>query len=319
MSMSHKDRFKLKNDLVERLTERDWPSYRINLLLAEFGIEQLDTDGWHGAFLGDILSKASDQTLVEIFALVFDLPETEVVDVVESDQPGNWKPGYVRLFISHSAKHKAFVGKVADELAVVGIHGFVAHDTMQVTKPWQDQIEQSLRTMDAFVAFLHPQFNDSAWCHQETGWALGRRVPHFALRMGVDPTGFLGSLQWANAASQSVQDVAELIQDWVFGLPGVSATINDALLHALEEAGDYMSAGSAAARIARLKALSNRDLERLNSIFWHNDQVHGGVLATRELRPFYEANGWEWPPPKPALTGLPPTDASDRAGEEPPF
>lgn len=317
--MSHKDRFKLKNDLVDRLMENDWPPHRINLLFAEFGMEQLDADSWHGASVGDILSNVPDQTLVEIYALVFDLPETEVVNVVESDQPGNWKPGYVRLFISHSAKHKAFVSSVADELAIVGIHGFVAHDTMKVTRPWQDQIEQSLRTMDAFVAFLHPEFNESAWCHQETGWALGRRVPHFALRMDADPLGFLGHLQWANAASQSARDVAELIQAWVFDLPGVSTTINDALFHALEDAGNYMSAGSAAARIARLKALSNQDFERLNSIYWRNDQVHGGVLATRELRPFYEANGREWPPPEPAPAIAPSADAWATAGDKPPF
>jgi hypothetical protein len=35
------------------------------------------------------------------------------------------------------------VGKVADELAIVGIHGFVAHNTMTYSRPWQAQIEQA--------------------------------------------------------------------------------------------------------------------------------------------------------------------------------
>lgn len=320
MPLSHNDRFRLKDALVDRLTENDWPSHRVNLLFAEFGLEQVDTEAWHGPSVGNILGRAPDHTLVELYALVFRVSEGEVVDLVESEEPGNWKSGYVRLFMSHSAKHKAFVGQVADELAVVGIHGFVAHDTMAVTKPWQDQIEQSLRSMDAFVAFLHPEFNDSAWCHQETGWALGRRVPYFAVRMGVDPVGFLGHLQWASAATRTAQDVAELIQDWVFALPGVGTTINDALFQALEEAGNYMSAGSAAARIARLKGLSNQDFERLNAIIWRNDQVHGGVLATRELRTFYEAHGREWPPPKPDAGGNgSAAGPSTSAGNEPPL
>jgi hypothetical protein len=49
----------------------------------------------------------------------------------------------VRLFMSHSARHRELVGKVADELAIVGIHGFVAHNTMTYSRPWQAQIEQA--------------------------------------------------------------------------------------------------------------------------------------------------------------------------------
>ncbi|MEZ5182200.1 MAG: hypothetical protein R2702_10055 [Acidimicrobiales bacterium] len=54
---------------------------------------------------------------------------------------------------------------------------------MERSKPWQ--LEQALRTMQAFVALVHPEVNQSAWCQQEIGWALGRRVPH-VLRVGVD-------------------------------------------------------------------------------------------------------------------------------------
>jgi len=48
---------------------------------------------------------------------------------------------------------------------------------MAYRKPWQAQIEHALRSMQAFVAIVHPEFNSSAWCNQEVGWALGRRVP----------------------------------------------------------------------------------------------------------------------------------------------
>lgn len=48
---------------------------------------------------------------------------------------------------------------------------------MQYTKPWQLQIEKALGTMQAFVALVHPEFNDSVWCQEEVGWALSRRGP----------------------------------------------------------------------------------------------------------------------------------------------
>lgn len=48
--------------------------------------------------------------------------------------------------------------------AVVGVHGLVAHDTMEIEKPWQSQIEIALRTAEAFVGLVHPAFNGSPWC-----------------------------------------------------------------------------------------------------------------------------------------------------------
>ena len=82
--------------------------------------------------------------VVQMYSIITGTELDEVENSVQSAVLGNWKPGYVRLFMSHSARHKEFVGKVADELAVVGIHGLVAHDTMKYDTPWQAQIEQAL-------------------------------------------------------------------------------------------------------------------------------------------------------------------------------
>lgn len=320
MAMSHKDRFKLKSDLVEEFESREWTPQRINLLFAEFGIGELG-DGYGGPNVVDLLATVTDATLVELYAVVFNLAEYEVSDVVEPSDQGNWNPGQVRLFISHSAKHKAFVSEVGDELAVVGIHGFVAHETMAVTKPWQEQIEQALRSMHAFVAFIHPEFLASAWCHQETGWALGRRVPYFAVRLGVDPVGFLGRTQWPNGNNQTARQVAATIADWVVTQPGLGPTITDGLFTALSEANDYYSAEAASKRIVKLGNLSVADLDRLDQVYWNNNQVHGGVLANRVLEPFYKQLERPFPPTKPAPS-VPPQQRdpwADAMNGEPPF
>jgi hypothetical protein len=36
------------------------------------------------------------------------------------------------------------------------------------------------------VAIVHPEFSESACCHQEIGWALGRGVPSYAIQHGRD-------------------------------------------------------------------------------------------------------------------------------------
>lgn len=300
MTMSHRDRFKLKSQLVEELTSGAWTTEKLNLLFGEFGLEQLD-DELGGPSITDVVGGASDTTLVELYAVVFDVAEVEVEDSVEAVDTGSlWKQGYIRVFLSHSAKHKEFVGEIANELAVLGVHGFVAHDTMEPTKPWQEQIERSLRSMQAFVAIIHPEFNDSAWCHQEVGWALGRRVPHYAIRVGHDPAGFLGRDQWPSGHAQSPKQIASTIYAWVASsVPELGSTIVDSLLQALSDAGNYYDAEAAAQRIVALGSLTDEDWTRLHAAYWSNDQVFGGVLPSRLLKPFYAAHGRDWPPPKP--------------------
>lgn len=319
MPLSRADRFKLKSQLFDEF--KDWDMDRINLLFGEFGLDQLE-DGWHGLTITDIVAKVDDVQLTEMYGIVKGLDQTEVENVVESspDIGDNWKPGYVRLFISHSSQHKQFLGDVARELAVVGIHGFVAHDTMTYSRPWQAQIEQALRSMHAFLLVVHPEVNSSAWCSQEVGWALGRRVPVYAVRMGADPAGFLGRDQWPSATDQTARQVAAIISSWVSGLPELGAGIVDALLAALESAGNYVDAGATAERIAALDSLTAGQFARLSEVYWKNDQLNGGTLTNRALRPFYARNGQEWPPPQPQPEA-PPADpwATAAARGEPPF
>lgn len=320
MAMTRKDRFRLKSQLVDVLNTDEWDFQKVNLLFGEFELDPLD-DNWHGPSIVDTIAAIPDFVLIEMYSLVMDIDTNEVEDAVEaSADVSTWKPGYIKLFISHSARHKKFVGEVANELAVVGIHGFVAHDSMTVSKPWQRQIEQSLRSMDVFVALLHPESKTSPWCHQEVGWALGRRVPHFAIRMGDDPAGFIAIDQWESGFELDAKAIANLIYRHVAGIPEFGSSIIDGLFTSLAEVGDYMSAGSAAARIAELGVLSEDDFKRLDGIWWSNDQLYGGALPTREMAPFYKSNGRDWPPPKPAPT---PTDATNPWGSpaigEPPF
>lgn len=298
MALSHGDRFKLKSQLVDALDSQSWATEKVNLLFGEFGLEPIDAQR-EAPSVADVLGQVSESTLVELYAVVFNINTAEVEDAVESSDATMWKAGYVRLFLSHSAQHKTFVGEVADELAVMGVHGFVAHDTMEYSKPWQEQIERALRSMQAFVTIIHHEFNGSAWCNQEVGWALGRRVPNFAVRMGADPSGFPSRDQWPSGHGQSAKQVAATIYGWVAKVPELGGTITDGLLEGLTTAGNYYDAEAAANRIAALGTLDEQTWARLDATYWANDQVCGGVLPTRVLEPFYRGNGRDWPPAKP--------------------
>lgn len=103
--------------------------------------------------------------------------------------------GYFRVFLSHKTEVKKQAAELKEALYVIGVSAFVAHEDIHPTRAWQDEIENALHTMDAFVAVMTPGFHDSNWTDQEVGFALARGVPVIALRMGRDPYGFLGKFQ----------------------------------------------------------------------------------------------------------------------------
>lgn len=185
---------------------------------------------------------------------------------------------------------------------MVGVHGFVAHDAMAFSRPWQTQIENALGTMEAFVALVHPEFNSSAWCHEEVGWALGRRVPHHVIRLGDDPAAFIGRDQWPSLATKPAKDIAAVILAWLSSLPGFGNSMFNGLVEALQKAGNYFDAGATAERIAAFGTLTSEQFDQIDEIWWDNDQLYGGVLPTRALEPLYEANGRTWPPPNPSTS-----------------
>lgn len=309
MTLSRGERFRLKTTMSDEMSDRhfEWTWKRKNLLLGEFDIGPLE-DHDDAPTFEDLLGGLSDADLMEMYSMVTGVEMSEVRDAVDSSaDPSNWKPGYVRLFISHSARHKRFLGEVAEELAVTGIHGFVAHDTMAYSKPWQAQIEQALKSMQALVAVVHPEFNESPWCHQEAGWALGRRVPTYVIRMGTDPVGFIGREQWPSGDNMPAKQVAQVISTWASSVPELGEIMTDGLFTALENANNYMDAGATAARIAALNGLTDEQWGRLNEIWWKNDQLYTGALPSKALKPLYTKHGRDWPPPQP-VPPTPPTD-----------
>ncbi len=289
MSLSRSDRFQLKDRIV-KLVDHDasWDENRVDLLLAEFGLGPI-YDNYNSPSFAQIIALISDEDLIEMHRIV--IGEEALASSVRDEHAENWKLGLVRMFISHSVRHKEEATAIAAELELSGIHGFVAHESMAETKPWLDQIDRALRTADVFVALVHPEFNESAWCQQETGLAMGLGKPIYAIRMGVDPVGFLGRDQWPSGFERRPTDVADLIVKWTSSLPTLADLMVPAVLTALRGAQSYIDAGQIAKRVAQLHSLTEEQWADLDDICRTNDQVRNAGGAWRELRPFYAKHG----------------------------
>lgn len=141
-----------------------------------------------------------------------------------------WKPGYFKLFLSHTSKHKETTARLQQNLRRYGISAFVAHEDIEPTKEWLHEIEKGLFSMDALVAILTPDFNESKWTDHEVGVAVGREVLVVPIRKGLDPYGFIGKFQGYQATSRTVGDVASAIFEILAANPKTKSTLADTVV-----------------------------------------------------------------------------------------
>jgi len=130
-----------------------------------------------------------------------------------------WEEGYIRLFISHLSSNKARMSGLKLALSHWGICAFVAHEDIEASREWRDEVEAGLETMDILAAVVEPGFKESDWCTQEVGYALGRKVDIIPLRAGLDPFGFFGKYQGIQVKGKVPEVVANEIAQLLLKKP----------------------------------------------------------------------------------------------------
>lgn len=203
MALSPSERIRLIRDVSQRLGEEEYPL--IDLTLRQFGLPW--TESWSDtklAYVIQMVEGAADGVLLELARHVGARTDVAAPRV----EPAFWRPGMFRVFISHLAAERAYAADLQKALQRYGITSFVAHNDIVPTLEWQVQIETALATTDSLVALLHPNFQLSAWTDQEIGFAMGRGLRVFTVRLGQDPYGFMGPFQAFNGLGKDPRVLA---------------------------------------------------------------------------------------------------------------
>lgn len=123
----------------------------------------------------------------------------------DADVADIWVPAdQLRVFWSHSSENRADVDGMAQTLEALKCSCFVAHVDIEPSLPWQRTIERALHSCHVMVAYVTPEFKESAWTDQEVGWVMSRGVPVIPVSAGLQPYGFFGSFQSVPAAAPSL-------------------------------------------------------------------------------------------------------------------
>ena len=238
MALTPSQRLLLIQVISIRLGKESWSL--IDVTLKQFGVPEI---AWSGSSSQDYVltrvQEALDQTLIDLALHVgykFDLPVSPGVD------PPFWRNNMLRLFLSHLATYRQFAGELQDALVKYGISAFVAHNDIEPTLEWQVQIETALATCEALVALLHDNFHQSKWTDQEIGFAMGRRVPTFAVRLGETPYGFIGRFQAFNGNGKKPSDLARELFDSFRKNKQTERRMSEGLVALFEESNTFADA-----------------------------------------------------------------------------
>jgi len=208
-----------------------------------------------------------------------------------------WPQGRFRLFLSHVSKHKVAVSKLKDELAFYGIVAFVAHEDIEPSLHWRDEIELGLRSMNALAALITPDFHNSVWTDQEVGWAMGRGVLVVPVRLGVDPYGFAGKIQAITGNLDRLSDLASSIVKSLLANPQTHGEMRRALVTAFCEASSFPMALSLRDHIIEVTDFTEEEKTALRNACMENAQVSGAYGVRTAI---YKAFG-KPPEPKPIV------------------
>jgi hypothetical protein len=289
--LDKKTRVRLSLAVVDRLSDQSLNFHTTNLILRTYGLETLG-DYADGPTLHDIVSWATDEQLIEI-AEYFELEVPEVA-APKSQVPtiGTARP--LQIFGSHLSDHKVFVGAVRERLSLYGIDLFVAHDTIEHDKPWQDEIEKALDIADAGLVFVHKGLRDSGWCDQEIGWLQGRHVPVMALRFDETPYGFFAKHQAQPVPKNATaDDIAEMTVDRIASRPELADGFAASLVAAIAASGRFSRTDAIWKRLRELSSLDADLCSQLlqatkenNQIYWADSALDGGNPYSRVISEF---------------------------------
>lgn len=125
------------------------------------------------------------------------------------------KGSKLKAFLSYSRLDKKLAGHIKHALKECGIEAFLAHEDVEPSVEWVEEIKTELETCNIFLPILTNNFHNSDWTDQETGIAFTRDKLIIPLKVKKDPYGFISKIQAfsldPNAIVSSCHELVEII------------------------------------------------------------------------------------------------------------
>ncbi len=271
----------------EKLAPRGWAI--ADLILEQFGVVPDDyTDGDVELHIHRSLASVEANVLVEL-AEHFDVPVQAGVRPDSGELL--WRKGEVRVFISHLAVDKVKATSLARAMDPYGITSFVAHEQIHPSLEWQQEIERALRSMDAMVAMVTPDFPKSNWTDQEVGFALGRGLLVIPIQLGLDPYGFFGKHQAVKGSGRKAKDISADVYDALVVNPLTQSRMARPAIDRFAASVSFRQAEANAQLLLRFSRLLPAHLSQIEAACLGNRQISEAAECPALLAELYAKHG----------------------------
>ena len=184
-----------------------------------------------------------------------------------------WGDLPLRVFLSHKDAEKVRATEIKTALSQYGVACFVAHEDIEVTQEWQDEIECALMTTHILVPILTENFNDSEWTDQEVGAAIGRGVLIVPVRMGKDPYGFIGKYQGMVGTDRTPADIACDLYGIFLENEKTKELAKESFLYAAKNSRSFDESNRLGRFLSKIESFSGEQIDRLCQIYRDNSQI----------------------------------------------
>jgi hypothetical protein len=184
-----------------------------------------------------------------------------------------------RLFLSHVSGVRKETASLKAELVNYGISCFVAHDNILPTKPWRDELDFSLFTMDALVALITNDFHSSDWTDHEIGVAIGRKVPVIPVALEKQPYGLFERYQSMPGSWHDTPAIALSVTRSLISTDNVAIRnrMVEAYTFTLTKCPNFAFAFNLYNTLTAIEigSLSEAQTESMIEAYYKNDQIQG--------------------------------------------
>jgi hypothetical protein len=235
----------------------------------------------------EVISESNDIFAYEGLKLVktekgFKICELSNTEQVIDTENSFFKKDTFNLFISHRDTDKKYANELKKSLEIFGISSFVAHDDIEPSAEWQDEIVKALFSMDSLLALLTSGFSSSIWTNQEIGFAYGRGVFILSIKAGEEPKGFVGKFQALRPKSNKMSDLAIQIAEHLIKNKKTSEKMKSAYIHALSNTESYSETEKWALLLPHIDSLSEEQGLKLLENYNSNSQAYDSFSLNGE-------------------------------------
>jgi nucleoside 2-deoxyribosyltransferase len=142
----------------------------------------------------------------------------------------------LEFFLAYHHDDNHLAGKVKQELERRGFSAFLAHEDIEPSATWREEILKHLKSCMALVAIVTKRFGDSSYANQEVGFVIGKGKPVISLNFSEGLPGFLESLQAIKTTEGNIVAAATKATKFVEGKD--PATYIESVLKRTEEIED---------------------------------------------------------------------------------